>query len=144
MAGGRARAEGGGRQLRTVALFGGSLAVSSVGASLQGCAGLRVLAVSSDASAAAAAQSLAALQPDVVLFDLATAPSDFAIALWRAQPGVLLIGIDLLADRALVLSGQHARAHTTEDLLQVIQGHDPEQVAGHGGAEKRGGSGGQT
>jgi len=113
-------------------LFGSSLAVSSIGASLQGCAELRVLAVESEASAAAAghdaAQRLATLRPDVVLFDLATVPSDFAIALWKAQPGTLLIGIDLLADQALVLSGQPAQAHTTEDLLQIIQRHDPHKV----------------
>jgi hypothetical protein len=117
--------------MKTVVLFGSSLAVSSIGASLQGCAGLRVLTVNSEAAAAAAhgaVQRLAALRPDVVLFDLATAPSDFAIALWKARPGTLLIGIDLLTSQALVLSGQPARAHTTEDLLQVIQSHDPSEV----------------
>ena len=120
--------------MKTVVLFGSSLAVSSIGASLQDRAGLRVLAVESEASTAGvrgAAQRLAALRPDVVLFDLAAAPSDFAIALWRAQPGTLLIGMDLLTGRALVLSGQSARAHTTEDLLQVIQGRELQQ-AGHG------------
>ena len=118
------------RMTKTVVLFGSSLAVSSIGASLQGCAGLWVLAVDSEASAAGlrgAAQRLAALRPDVVLFDLAAVPSDFAIGLWRAQPGTLLIGVDLLADRALVLSGQPARAHTTQDLLQVIQQHESHQ-----------------
>jgi len=112
---------------KTVVLFGSSLAVSSIGASLQGCAGLRVLTVNSAAAAAVqdTTQRLTALRPDVVLFDLATAPSDFAIALWKAQPGTLLIGIDLLTSQALVLSGQPARAHTTEDLLEVIQRHDP-------------------
>ena len=116
------------RMMKTVVLFGSSVAVSSIGASLQGCGGLRVLTVNSEAAAAAAghdaAQRLAALRPDVVLFDLATVPSDFAIALWKAQPGTLLIGIDLLANQALVLSGRPARAHTTGDLLQVIQCHD--------------------
>ena len=118
--------------MKTVVLFGSSLAISSVGASLQGCAGLRVLVVNSEAPPAAAvhdvAQRLAALQPEVVLFDLATVPSDFAIALWKERPGTLLIGIDLLSSQALVLSGQSTRAHTTEDLLQVIEGHDSYRV----------------
>jgi hypothetical protein len=119
--------------MKTVVLFGSSLAVSSIGASLQGRAGLRVLAVDLDASPAAvhgAAQHLAALRPDVVLFDLAAISSDFAIALWKEQPGTLLIGMDLLANQALVLSGHPARAHTTEDLLQVIQRHGPRQAQG--------------
>ena len=115
--------------MKTVVLYGSSLAVSSIGASLRGCPGLRVLVMDSALATAGehgAAQGLAALRPDVVLFDLAAVPTDFAIALWKAQPGTLLIGIDLLADRALVLSGQPARAHTTADLLQVIRRHpDP-------------------
>ena len=105
--------------MKTVVLFGRSLTLSSIGASLQRCAELRVLA------AEGTAQGLAALRPDVVLFDLATVPTDFAIALWKARPGTLLIGIDLLANQALVLSSQPARAHTTGDLLKVIQRHDP-------------------
>ncbi len=117
--------------MRTVVLYGSSLALSSIGASLQTCVGLRVLAVDSEAPGAAgahsAAQRLAALRPDVVLFDLASVRSDFAIELWKAQPGILLIGVDLLTGQALVLAGQSARAHTTEDLLQVILRHEPQQ-----------------
>ena len=117
--------------IKTVVLFGSSLAVSSIGASLQSCPGLRVLAVDSATATAGehgAAQGLAALRPDVVLFDLATVPTDFAIALWKARPGTLLIGINLLANQALVLSGQPTPARTTEDLLQVIQRHEPGRV----------------
>jgi hypothetical protein len=128
--------------IKTVVLFGSSLAVSSIGASLESCPGLRVLAVDSATATAGehgAAQGLAALRPDVVLFDLATVPTDFAIALWKARPGTLLIGIDLLANQALVLSGQPARAHTTDDLLQVIQRHEA-----HGDRERGWGRGGDT
>ncbi len=122
------------KMMKTVVLFGSSLAVSSIGASLRGCPGLRVLAVDSASATAGehgAAQGLAALRPDVVLFDLATVPTDFAIALWKARPDTLLIGIDLLANQALVLSGKPARAHTTDDLLQVIQRHEA-----HGDGER--------
>jgi len=118
--------------MQTVVLFGSSLVVSSIGASLQGCSGLQVMAVDLEASATAAmpsaAQRLAALRPDVVLFDLAAAQPDFAITLWKAQPDLLLIGVDLATNQALVLSGQPTRALTTEDLLQVIQRHGPDKV----------------
>lgn len=53
---------------------------------------------------------------------------DFAITLWKAQPDLLLIGVDLATNQALVLSSQPTRALTTEDLLQVIQRHDPDKV----------------
>jgi len=107
--------------MQKVVLFGNSLVMSSIGASLQGCAGLQVMPV--DAAMHNAAQRLGVLQPDIVIFDLATVRSDFAIALWKAQPDVLLIGVDLATKQALVLSGQPTRALTTEDLLQVIQRH---------------------
>lgn len=50
--------------------FGSPLALSSIGATPQGCAGLRVLAVEPEAQSAAAhdaAQRLAALRPDAAL-----------------------------------------------------------------------------
>jgi hypothetical protein len=105
--------------MRTVALYGNSLVISSIGASLQGRAGLQVLFV--DAALPDAASRLGALQPDVVIFDLAVAQPEFALALWKAQPRLLLIGIDLTNGQALVLSGQPSRLLTMGDLLQVIE-----------------------
>ena len=106
--------------MRTVALYGNSLVVSSIGASLQGRAGLEIRCV--DATLPDAASQLSALQPDVVIFDLAVAEPEFAIALWKAQPRLLLIGVDLTTGQALVLSGQSSRLLTPDDLLQVIEG----------------------
>jgi len=106
--------------MRTVALYGNSLVVSSIGASLQGRAGLEVKYV--DATLPNAASRLGALQPDVIIFDLAVAYPEFAIALWKAQPRLLLIGVNLTTGHALVLSGQPSRLLTMDDLLQVIEG----------------------
>ncbi len=105
--------------MRTVAIYGNSLVISSIGASLQERTDLRVLAVT--ATPANALQCLTDLHADVVIFDLATAQPELAIELWKAQPGVLLIGIDLTAHQALVLSGQSAPAFTTDDLAHVIE-----------------------
>ena len=108
-------------ETRTVVLYGNSLVVSSIGASLQCRAGLRVLPL--DAALPDAAQQLSALQPDVIIFDLATTLPNDAIRLWRALPALLLIGVDLSKGAALVLSGQPARMLTTNDLLHVIESH---------------------
>ncbi len=105
--------------MRKVALYGNSLVVSSIGASLKGRAGLQVCSV--DATPPGAAEQLSALQPDVVIFDLAMAQPEFAIALWKVQPRLLLIGVDLTTGQALLLSGQPSHLLTIDDLLQVIE-----------------------
>jgi hypothetical protein len=100
----------------TVALFGNSLALSGVGASLEAYPGLHVVRVdATDASA----EALRELAPDVCVFDLATAQPN-VVALWRQHPHVLPIGVDLLTHRAVVFSSQSARVLTTDDLLRVI------------------------
>ncbi len=93
--------------------------MSSIGASLQERTDLRVLSIT--ATQATALQQLSELHADIVIFDLATIQPEFAIELWKAQPCLLLIGIDLTAHQALVLSGQSAPALTTDDLIQVIE-----------------------
>jgi hypothetical protein len=101
-----------------VVLYGNSLAVSGVGASLEGHPGLQLLRVdATDASA----EALGELEPDVVVFDLATAQPD-VVALWQRHPRVLSIGVDLLTQRAVVFSSQPERVLTTDDLLRVIEG----------------------
>ncbi len=101
-----------------VVLYGNSLALSGVGASLEAHPGLHVVRVeATDASAAA----LRGLEPDVIVFDVATAQPDL-VALWQRHPRVLPIGVDLLTHRAVVFSSQSERVLTTGDLLRVIEG----------------------
>jgi DNA-binding NarL/FixJ family response regulator len=114
------------KEVQTVVVVGKSLLMSSIGASLQDCAGLQVLTVAAEVNDAA--HRVGVLQPDVVLFDLGAAQPDFAVTLWKGQPDLLLIGVDLATNEALVLSGKRTRAYTTEDLLQVIQRHDPDKA----------------
>jgi hypothetical protein len=40
--------------------------------------------------------------------------------LWQARPEVSLIGVDLGADRMLILSGQPACALTAEGLIETL------------------------
>ena len=121
-------------EIRTVVLYGNSLAVSSIGASLQGRAGLQVVPL--DAALPDAARQLSVLQPDILIFDLATTLPNDAIRLYKARPALLLIGVDLATRSAVVLSGQPARALTTDDLVQVIESHGPvEKTRGGGDAE---------
>jgi len=104
----------------TVALYGNSVVMSSIGASLRNRPGVCLLLV--DSSQPDAAQQLEAPDIDAVIFDLAVTLPDWAVALFKLRPHMLLIGIDLAANKALVLSGQPTRVWTTDDLMQLIEG----------------------
>jgi hypothetical protein len=43
------------------------------------------------------------------------------VALWKGDPSVLPIGVDLLEPRVVVFSGKSSRALTADDLLRVIE-----------------------
>jgi len=108
--------------MRTVAIWGNSLVLSSIHASLERRAGLRVLPF--DATTPGATEQLRAAHPDAIIFDVGSKP-DFAFALWKAQPDVQLIGVDVAADQALVLSGRSSRVLTIDDLVQIIEKRSP-------------------
>ncbi len=102
----------------TVALYGNSLVLASIGARLERRTGLQPLTI--DGALPGAIERLSALRPDVVLLDLGTTQPDPVMALWKARPDLLLIGVDLGADRMLILSGQPTRALTAEGLIQTL------------------------
>jgi hypothetical protein len=120
---------GGGNRIREVnamttvhrvAIYGNSLSVASIGASLQDRPGLELLAL--DASLPDAIQRLYLLMPDIVLFDLSLAHAvEDAVSLLTAHPKLVLVGLDLNSHRALLLSGQQSTVLTTDDLIQIIE-----------------------
>jgi hypothetical protein len=106
--------------MRTVVLYGNSLVVSTFGANLEGQPGLQLLRVAPctpDAN-----QRLGAIRPDIVIFDLATGRTDFAVSLWKALPKLLLIGVSPDSSEMLVLSGRQQQVLCVEDLLPIIHG----------------------
>jgi len=105
--------------MQTVVLYGNSLVVSTFGACLEGNLGLQLLRV--DASSPGADQRLNAIRPDIVIFDLASEHTDFAISLWKTLPDLLLIGVTPDSSQMLVLIGRQQQALSVEDLLSVIQ-----------------------
>jgi hypothetical protein len=118
---------------QTVMLYGNSLVVSTIGASLHGCREFQVQHV--DPARPDAKRRLSDLQPNILIFDLAIMRPEVAIRLWKTQPHLLLIGIDLAADRMIILSDRSTRALTTSDLLRVIESHAGD--AAHRGASRR-------
>ncbi len=108
---------------RKVVLYGSDLVVSTVGANLRGRVGFQILQI--DPLLPDALQRLDAARPDVVLFDLASTQADFAVAVLRKHPGLLLIGVDLKIDKMLVMSGEESQLTTTDDLVQMMQTGKP-------------------
>ena len=102
----------------TVALYGNSLVLASIGARIERRTGLQSVTI--DATLPDAIEKLSALDPGVVLLDLETSHSNPVMALWKARPDLILIGMDLGADRMLILSGQPARALTAEALMEIL------------------------
>jgi hypothetical protein len=107
-------------RLRTVVLYGNSLAVTTFGASLQGTPGVCVQSM--DANLSDPIPRLQELKPDIVMFDLATAHPGFAISLWKVHPHLLLIGVDLPRGEILLLAGSRQQVLNVTDLIEVIRG----------------------
>ena len=105
--------------MQTVLVYGNSLAVSTIGASLQAHSDLKVLPL--DPTRPDVTQRLEELKPGIVIFDLATGYPNFAINLCKANPGLLLIGVDPSSDELLVLSGRPVQALSPQDLVEVIR-----------------------
>jgi hypothetical protein len=64
---------------------------------------------------------LRVLQPHVVLFDLDAVPADFIYTISRELPRLLLIGIDLETNRAVLWTERQAAGMSSQDLVDVIR-----------------------
>lgn len=107
---------------RKVVLYGGNLVMSTIGASLKGRPGFQVKEVRG--SPPYQLEEAEATPPDIILFDLAQGQPHFTFSLLRNHPRVTLIGIDLMSNTMLVLSGKQSRLLTPEDLVEVMNGED--------------------
>lgn len=105
------------KQQRRVVLYGSSLILGAVGASLRRYPDLEILSMGSPLPAE---QDLAALAPDVVLFDLGSARPDLAGSMLEVGPRLLLIGLDADSDRMLIWAGEGSRVLSVEDLVSMI------------------------
>jgi hypothetical protein len=103
---------------RKVVLYGNSLVLGGMKASLQSYPNLQIITL--DISSETGLRDLCTLDASVVIFDLATVPSEFPLSLLHEQPELVLIGMDAAGEKLLILSGQQARTLTTSQLVQMI------------------------
>ncbi len=102
---------------RRVILYGNTLILQGVWASLANCPGLEVIVV--DQPAQASPEELAISCPATMIFDMSVMQPQLLLGLFQ-QPGLLLVGMDSEAHQALVWSGRQAAAVDAADLVQVI------------------------
>jgi hypothetical protein len=104
---------------RSVLFYGRSLLLAGVAASLEPCAGLRVLQA---ATWAEADRLLAAEAPDALIFDLNGDRESHVLPLLLTNPELLMIGLDAECDRAMLVSGQETRSLTLDQLRAMVEG----------------------
>ena len=107
---------------RRVVLYGKTVILGSVGASLRRCPDLEIIPL---ASPFHTALELGEYAPDVILFDVQASRPDAAFSLLETRPGLLLIGIDPSNNQVRLWSGQEFCQLSTQDLARIISKKGP-------------------
>ncbi len=107
---------------RRVAVYGNSLNMAGIAASLKADTTLEILCINPDFPNAW--QSLDKNDLAAIVFDLSDPLLLPDITLVRDRPGLLLIGVDPSRDELLVLSSHPEQALTVADLVRVIRQQD--------------------
>ena len=107
---------------RRVVVYGNSLNMAGIVASLKADPTLEVLCVNIDSP-----QTLQNVDENdiaAIVFDLGDPPLRMDITLLRDLPGLLSIGVDFSRDEMLILCSQPAQALSVADLVKVIHQKD--------------------
>jgi hypothetical protein len=105
-------------ETRTVILYGQSMLLTLVAASLAQGPKLRV----KQAATWADVESITAeCTPDVLICGLEGASDSAILPLLFKNPRLLLIGLDVETNRAILLAGQEARSLTLEQIKGIIE-----------------------
>jgi hypothetical protein len=117
---------------RRVVLFGKSIILGTIGASLSLYPDLEIIPLSPPLPDF---QVLKDLAPHVILYDIEATLPDAVLALLETSPDLLLIGINPDSNQVMVWSGRQLHELSTHDLVQVInsgeEGSPTSSRAGH-------------
>jgi DNA-binding NarL/FixJ family response regulator len=102
---------------RTVLLYGRSLLLSGVAASLEQCPDLRVVHA---ATWEEVCRLPAEYAPDAVIFDLSDAQESHLLPLWFKNPALLMLGLNPECNQAVLLTGQETRSLTMSHVKEMI------------------------
>jgi len=103
---------------RTVLLYGQSLLLPLVAACLKKSPALRVTQATTWRQAS---ELVAKAVPDVLIFDMSDAHQSDVLLLLARNPHLLLIGLDVECNQAVLLGGQEARSLSLEGVRQIVE-----------------------
>jgi hypothetical protein len=106
-------------QSRRVVLYGNSLFMAGVAASLQRLPGLEV--VRRHTPFPDTGQQLDTLRPDAIIVELTASPAADTLAFLQAHPGIPLITLDPNSREVVTLSSQQIPARTASELAHFIE-----------------------
>jgi hypothetical protein len=104
---------------RRIYLYGNSVIMGTLGASLRGVPRYEVSALSPPWPETV---ELEALAPDVILFDVEAGRPEAAFFLLQKHPNLLVIGVSPDSNLVKIWSGRQLRELSTQGLLDVIDG----------------------
>ena len=104
---------------KRIVLWGNSVVVGGVGASLERAQHYEVIHLPLPVPGAS---ELAALAPDVVVFDVDSGHAEAAFSLLETHPGLLVLGVSPDGDVVRVWSRRQYRARSSRDLAALIGG----------------------
>ena len=103
---------------RRIIIYGNSLILGAVGASLRHCLDAEIIHLSLPLPQA---QELSAMSPDVVIFDLEGPHPDSKLTLLPGQHDLLLLGVQSSHHELVILSSHTVQARGIVDLVKIIQ-----------------------
>jgi hypothetical protein len=106
---------------RQILLYGNSLILGSIGASLRRLSQFEVTAF---APPLQEMQDLDSFKPDIILFDLETTHSEAVFSMLKTHPGLLLVGISPGINLVKIWSGRQVRELSTQSLLELIKSEE--------------------
>ncbi len=102
-----------------VLLYGSSLLLSLVAASLSKVPGYQVAQAP---TWKAACDRLEQVEPDVLIFDLTDGCESHILPLLFERPGLLMIGLDVEINQAVLVSGHEGQALSLGQIRGMIEG----------------------
>jgi hypothetical protein len=103
---------------RRILIYGNSVILGSIGASLRRCSRFDVTTL---ATSLPDAKALETVNPDIVMFDLDTSATEPVFDLLKTNPALLLIGISPGINLVRVWNSQQIQEISMQELLELIE-----------------------